>query len=90
MKLPSDDLLMDQMVDRYIVYDSAGRTWMETKEMLSSRGVYSPDRADAVCGVIWAMQHHTLTNRFSKARESFMNKLDRNNNPAQAQGYWTG
>lgn len=90
VKLPHDDLLMDQLVDRYIVYDSTGRTWMESKEMLSSRGVHSPDRADAVCGVIWAMQHHTLTNRFSKARESFMNKLDRNNNPAQAQGYWTG
>lgn len=65
--LIDDEILIDQLSDRRILYDSAGKLGLEPKEAMSSRGVVSPDRADAVCGAFF--MHHRM-----KAFENFNRK----------------
>ena len=50
--LPKDDILFDQLTNRRITMSAKGRLCAESKDEMKSRGVRSPDRADAVCGVI--------------------------------------
>ena len=50
--LPRDEITLQQMTNRGIRYKTGGKIGIETKESMFSRGVKSPDRADAVCGVI--------------------------------------
>ena len=45
-----DPTLISQLTTRKIFYDLKGRTRLEPKDDLRSRGVKSPDRADAVAG----------------------------------------
>ena len=45
-----DPALISQLTTRKIFYDLKGRTRLEPKDDLRSRGVKSPDRADAVAG----------------------------------------
>lgn len=47
-----DDLLIDQLTTRYKAEGGKGKLAVETKKDMKSRGISSPDRADAVCGVI--------------------------------------
>jgi len=48
--LLNDPTLFSQLVTRKLAFDRRGRVKLESKEELDSRGLKSPDRADAVCG----------------------------------------
>ena len=48
--IPNDEKLISQLTSRRKLYDSRGRERLESKADLKSRGVESPDRADAL---IW-------------------------------------
>lgn len=50
--IPEDDVLRGQMVSRNSKPRSDGRLQLESKEEMAKRGVGSPDRADAVFGVM--------------------------------------
>jgi len=46
--LPEDDILKSQIVTRRAQATSRGKLGLESKDAMRSRGVASPDRADAV------------------------------------------
>jgi hypothetical protein len=48
--LPVDGELLKQLSNRRLQYDGKARIQLETKESMRSRGLSSPDRADAVIG----------------------------------------
>jgi hypothetical protein len=50
--IPNDEKLIAQLTSRRKLYDSRGRERLESKADLKSRGVESPDRADAAVGAI--------------------------------------
>jgi hypothetical protein len=50
--IPNDEKLIAQLTSRRKQYDSKGRERLESKADLRSRGVESPDRADALIGAI--------------------------------------
>ena len=50
--LPNDEKLVAQLTSRRREYDSKGRERLESKAGLRTRGVESPDRADAIIGAI--------------------------------------
>jgi phage terminase large subunit len=50
--IPNDEKLIAQLTSRRKLYDSKGRERLESKADLKSRGVESPDRADAIIGAI--------------------------------------
>jgi hypothetical protein len=50
--IPNDEKLIAQLTSRRKLYDSKGRERLESKADLASRGVESPDRADALIGAI--------------------------------------
>jgi phage terminase large subunit len=50
--IPNDEKLIAQLTSRQKLYDSRGRERLESKADLKSRGVESPDRADALIGAI--------------------------------------
>ena len=50
--IPSDEKLIAQLTSRQKLYDSKGREKLEPKADMKSRGVESPDRADALIGAI--------------------------------------
>ena len=50
MILPVDGELLKQLSGRRLQYDSKARIQLEPKELMRSRGLSSPDRADAVIG----------------------------------------
>lgn len=49
--LPNDEILDAQLCSRKAKVTSAGKMGLESKDEMKRRGVTSPDRADAVCGV---------------------------------------
>jgi len=51
MVLLDDATLVSQLTTRKAIYDSRARMGVESKEDMRKRGLVSPDRADAVCGV---------------------------------------
>ena len=52
IRVPGDEKLIAQLASRRKCYDSRGREKLEPKDELASRGVESPDRADALIGAI--------------------------------------
>lgn len=52
IRLPNDEKLIAQLTSRRKLYDSRGREKLESKADLASRGVESPDRADALIGAV--------------------------------------
>jgi hypothetical protein len=48
--LPADGELLKQLSSRRLQYDSKARIQLEPKESMRSRGLSSPDRADAIIG----------------------------------------
>jgi hypothetical protein len=50
--IPNEEKLIAQLTSRRKLYDSKGREKLESKEDMASRGVESPDRADALIGSI--------------------------------------
>jgi hypothetical protein len=50
--IPNDEKLIAQLTSRRKLYDSRGREKLESKADLKSRGVESPDRADALIGAV--------------------------------------
>jgi hypothetical protein len=46
-----DETLIAQLTSRRTIMDSRGKLRLESKEDMRSRGLKSPDRADAVCAV---------------------------------------
>jgi phage terminase large subunit len=51
MVLPDDATLTSQLTTRKATFDSRARMGVEAKDDMRKRGLASPDRADAVCGV---------------------------------------
>ena len=49
--LINDPLLVSQLTTRQYSYNQKGQMRLEDKESMAARGLKSPDRADAVCGV---------------------------------------
>jgi phage terminase large subunit len=52
IRIPADEKLIAQLTRRRKLYDSRGREKLESKADLASRGVESPDRADALIGAV--------------------------------------
>jgi phage terminase large subunit len=52
ISIPNDEKLIAQLTSRREIYDDKGRERLERKADLASRGVESPDRADALIGAI--------------------------------------
>jgi phage terminase large subunit len=52
IRIPNDEKLIAQLTSRRKLYDSRGREKLESKADLASRGVESPDRADALIGSV--------------------------------------
>jgi phage terminase large subunit len=52
IRIPNDEKLIAQLTSRRKLYDSRGREKLESKADLASRGVESPDRADALIGAV--------------------------------------
>jgi hypothetical protein len=65
--LPNDEKLVAQLTSRRKMYDSRGRERLESKADLRSRGVESPDRADAIIGAIILAQGRQVN--WAEARE---------------------
>jgi hypothetical protein len=55
--LPHDEILIQQLISRRICYHSSGKILVESKQEMKRRGLTSPDRADAVVGVL-AFSHY--------------------------------
>ena len=51
MVLMDDPVLISQLTTRKATFDSRARMGVERKDEMAKRGLMSPDRADAVCGV---------------------------------------
>jgi phage terminase large subunit len=60
--LPDDADLKGQLVSRTTKFDSKGKLWLESKEDMRRRGLGSPDRADAVLGVMMPPLSITVQN----------------------------
>jgi hypothetical protein len=58
--IPNDEKLIAQLTSRRKQYDSKGREKLESKAELRSRGVESPDRADATIGSIILAQESQI------------------------------
>jgi len=67
--LPPDEKLDTQLSNRRVFIASRGRLGMESKAEMKLRGVSSPDRADATCGVIGLV---LSTRRLTKSAEESM------------------
>jgi phage terminase large subunit len=68
IRIPNDEKLVAQLTSRRKLYDSKGREKLESKADLASRGVESPDRADALIGaVMMGIGSDTLNPRMSQA-----------------------
>jgi hypothetical protein len=52
IRIPNEEKLIPQLTSRRKLYDSRGREKLESKADLTSRGVESPDRADALIGAV--------------------------------------
>ena len=57
--LPDDDVLKAQLINRKKAYTNTGKLAVEDKLEMQERGVASPDRADAVLGVMSLAQDYT-------------------------------
>jgi hypothetical protein len=52
IRIPNEEKLIAQLTSRRKLYDSRGREKLESKADLASRGVESPDQADALIGAV--------------------------------------
>lgn len=52
IRLPEDDLLVEQLTTRLGKTNSKGKLMLESKDDMRSRGISSPDRADALVGCL--------------------------------------
>ena len=52
VRLPEDDVLVEQLTTRLGKTNSSGKLMLERKEDMRSRGLASPDRADALVGCL--------------------------------------
>jgi len=71
--LPDDELLYSQLTTRKCKTNSKGKLQLESKEDMRSRGLPSPDRADAVLGAISCGGNGASLNM--EPRPSFMAEL---------------
>lgn len=58
--LPQDDALIAQLSTRRAALNSRGQLQLESKPHLRSRGIPSPDRADAILGAMFGFQKPQL------------------------------
>lgn len=52
-----DDVTVEQLCNRRLLWDARGKLRCETKEEMRGRGLASPDRADALVMAWWAGRH---------------------------------
>jgi hypothetical protein len=52
IRLPEDDMLVEQLTTRLGKTNSSGKLMLERKEDMRKRGISSPDRADALVGCL--------------------------------------
>lgn len=73
--LINDPVLISQLTTRKVTYDARGRRKLESKDDMRSRGLKSPDRADAVIG---AFAHGTQNfATFAKRADGPFDQLER-------------
>lgn len=89
--LLEDEKSFSQMSNRGTDYSSSGKMGLENKKKLKTRGVASPDRGDAVCGVISCMKHFfkmgvtKMDNMFAQMEQ---NKIIQDSR--RYKGHWAG
>jgi hypothetical protein len=75
--LPNDPELVAQLTSRRGWPDSKGRLQLESKADMRSRGLPSPDRADAVLGAMLPARHATLATVISRGHSVRARQLAR-------------
>ena len=83
--LPDDDDLRGQLLDRKRTFNARGKIAVESKQDMKSRGVPSPDRADAVLGSMTPLRRLDSINLGSRGSEgTFQDQLREWNDQAEA------
>jgi hypothetical protein len=78
VRLPADEKLVARLTSRRKLYDSRGREKLESKADLATRGVESPDRADALIGATMlgpGADPHVLNPRAHQALLEIMQEI---------------
>lgn len=81
--IPDDSKLHEQMVNRRRTADSKGRIKAESKVDMAKRGAVSPDRADAILGVI-ALKPLKIMTKADGVVPSWIEYIDQHANDAVA------
>lgn len=91
--LPEDDILEEQLTNRFQKFDGKARLGVESKEDMRARGLNSPDRADAVCGVVsnykWGYAA-TISSRKYDPLQIKYDELENNRGRGQHAGFSAG
>ena len=75
--LPRDDAFRQQVLTRTLKRNDAGKFKLESKDDMRSRGLPSPDEADAICGAVGVGQGYTPFNVLEQKQQAPLLK-DRN------------
>lgn len=93
IKLPKDEILVEQLSNRFQAFDSKARLGVEKKELMKERGLNSPDRADAVCGVLsnykWGYSGSASYKQYDPIQAAWDKMMD-NNDRGQYAGFNPG
>lgn len=84
--LPEDEVLFEQLSSRLIDYKEGGKLGIESKADMRERGLSSPDRADAVCGVISMAKYMPRGRTMLDVWE----REEQQEQEEQQRGAWTG
>ncbi len=91
--LPDDDVLDEQLTSRFQKFDSKARLGVESKEDMRARGLNSPDRADAVCGVVsnykWGYAATVSSRKYDPLQIKY-DELENNRGRGQHAGFNAG
>ena len=84
-----DDTLFKQLMNRHSVFTASGKIGVEEKHDMAKRGLVSPDRADAVCGVLtnMPMAHQLRMANKAKNPAAWMDYLEQNQEQEDASSF---
>jgi len=88
IRLPEDDLLVEQLTTRLGKTNSSGKLMLERKEDMRKRGISSPDRADALVGCLACGGINNLAVR--RGRKSLFDLIWPENEDAYTSEYGVG
>lgn len=91
--LPQDDILEEQLTGRFQKFDGKARLGVESKEDMRGRGLNSPDRADAVCGVVsnykWGYSASAISQKYDPLQAKY-DELKNNRGRGEYAGFNAG